>query len=37
MLVLDRALPKPDPKPNDVVDELGIVGEVENVGIVEYG
>lgn len=38
ILVVGRALPKPDPKPNDVV-ELGGVGEGEfdKLGVFEYG
>lgn len=35
MLVVDRALPNPDPKPNDVGDELGGEGEDENMGVLE--
>jgi hypothetical protein len=37
MLVLSLPLPKPDPKPNDVVGELDNVGEAEYVGELEYG
>jgi hypothetical protein len=37
MLVPDLELPKPDPKPNDVVGKLGIVGELEDVEGLENG
>jgi len=35
MLVLGRTLPNPDPKLNDVGDEVDSEGEAENVGVLE--